>query len=575
MSSGARVTSGRYATRRGASFDPDRFLAGLERQGAVIDQQLEALARQHASNPQRVLDQLTERVPVLPTVLTRAWADGLGLPFVDLDWIEADHSLLSMLPMDQWQAYRAFPLTRVAGTLELAMADPLDLGLPMVIADQSGLQVTRMVAVPDQVDDYLRRVQVDTAEVQRQLSAVGEVQVAQLAEQLAAGDITGTVPFLEGLIILARKLQASDIHLEQLEHDARVRMRIDGDMREVLVCSKRVGVALTSCFKVTCGMDIAEQRLPQDGRFSGSIGDLRADLRLSTMPTIHGEKLVMRLHDLETASLSLADLGFTQRVLGQLRQLLTAPHGLILVTGPTGSGKTTTLYGALTELAKPGVNVTTVEDPVEHRLGGINQVQINHKIGLDFKRVLRAVLRQDPDVVLVGEIRDLETAQIAIQASLTGHLVLASLHANTAPEAVTRLLDIGIPNYLVAQAVVGTIAQRLVRRICGECGTVAAPDAATAARCGVIGALEAGVANGCPACANSGYRGRLPVLEVLAFDAAIRASIVRGDPPAAWLSAASQNGFRPLSYDAAVHAMLGHTTLEEASRVHATPGVTP
>ncbi|MDA3960398.1 MAG: GspE/PulE family protein [Planctomycetota bacterium] len=565
----SKVDTGRRG--KGPRIDVARFIAGLERQGARIDDAVRAvLTESEGADPFAVLTAVSSRTALHRKQLYRAFADGLGLPFVDMDWIRPDPTLLRLLPIEDWRRHAAFPLSKLEQSVEVALADPFDLRLAMLLEQRHGLRVTRMLALPEQVDIYLAEQQVEVSDLQQALEGMTESDLRMIAEQLSRGATEAIEPFAEQILALAKKQGASDIHLETMEHEARLRLRLDGNLREVLVMSAEVARHLIGYFKVAGNLDIAERRLPQDGRITGRIGHSAIDLRVSTVPTIYGEKMVLRLLDDPIGEWSLPALGFSPRHLQPYRDLLQRPHGLILVTGPTGSGKTTTLYASLSEISDPSRNVITIEDPVEYRLGGVNQIQVQPKIGLDFPRVLRASLRQDPDVILVGEIRDAETASIAVQAALTGHLVLSTLHTNTALDAVVRLIDIGVPSYLVAEAIVGVLAQRLVRRLCEHCRQPYPAGAELCARLGtdateLLTFYEPG---GCAECGFTGYRGRMPVHELFTVDDDVRRAIAGGEPLSQWRRLLKRSGYRPLSFDALTKAMQGLTTIDEVLRVH-------
>jgi MSHA biogenesis protein MshE len=371
----------------------------------------------------------------------------------------------------------------------------------------------------------------------------------------------------------AIKARASDIHIEPGENVLRIRLRVDGVLQQQVIEGRRVASALVTRLKLMCGLDIAEKRLPQDGRFSIRVQDAAVDVRLATMPTTHGESVVMRLLSQSATLLSLEKLGMTAATEERFRRLVERKAGMVLVTGPTGSGKTTTLYAALNHINKPGVKVITVEDPVEYRLDAITQVQVLPKIGLDFARVLRTALRQDPDIILVGEIRDRETVEIALRGAMTGHFVFSTLHTINAIATVNRLLDMGAPGYMIAAAVHAILAQRLVRRVCADCAQPATPTAnqiAWLATCRPGLNLErqnfmAGA--GCTYCNLTGYHGRVAVYELLEFDRTLADAARRGDLEAFARAARGSAGYLPLAQGAIDYALAGVTSLAEAMAV--------
>jgi general secretion pathway protein E len=377
------------------------------------------------------------------------------------------------------------------------------------------------------------------------------------------------IRMINALLLQALRERASDLHFEPYEQRSVVRFRVDGVLRDVIEPPRALHAALVSRLKIMASLDIAEKRLPQDGRISLKLGDRQVDVRVSTLPTGPGERVVLRLLDKESARLDLTALGMSDATLASIDRLIREPHGIVLVTGPTGSGKTTTLYAALSRLPRGSVNMMTVEDPIEYALDGVAQTQVNPRIELDFARALRAILRQDPDVIMIGEIRDLETAQIAVQASLTGHLVLATLHTNDAASAVTRLADMGVEPYLLASSLLGVLAQRLVRTLCPECKSASEPSAGERKILDDIGVAPGSVhdAPGCAACNRTGFRGRTGVYELLLVDDAIRRGIHDGADEMALRAAATNAGMTSLRRDGARYVANGATSLAELVRV--------
>jgi general secretion pathway protein E len=386
---------------------------------------------------------------------------------------------------------------------------------------------------------------VDLSRLMQELPAVEDL--------LEAADDAPIIRMLNALLTQASNDGASDIHIEPYERSSAVRFRVDGTLREVVQPNKALHAALISRLKIMAELDIAERRLPQDGRISLRIGGKSVDVRVSTLPSAHGERAVLRLLDKSDAKFSLQSLGMSGEVLDRFQHLIRQPHGIVLVTGPTGSGKTTTLYSALARMDTDTANVLTVEDPVEYELPGIGQTQVNPKIELTFAKALRAILRQDPDIIMIGEIRDYETAQIAIQASLTGHLVLATLHTNDAPSAVTRLIDMGVEPFLLSSSLLGVLAQRLVRKLCPKCKTV--------------NATGHWHAVGCAACGNSGYKGRTGVYELMQANDAVRALVHERAAEAQLRTAAEAAGLRSMRDDGERLVAEGVTSLEEVLRV--------
>ncbi len=396
---------------------------------------------------------------------------------------------------------------------------------------------------------------VDLSRMMQDLPAVEDL--------LEAANDAPIIRMLNALLTQAAKDGASDIHIEPYERSSSVRFRVDGTLREVVQPNKALHAALISRLKIMAELDIAEKRLPQDGRISLRIGGRGVDVRVSTLPSAHGERAVLRLLDKGDTRFTLESLGMSGATLERFNRLVQQPHGIVLVTGPTGSGKTTTLYAALGRLDTATTNVLTVEDPVEYELAGIGQTQVNPKIDLTFAKALRAILRQDPDVIMIGEIRDFETAQIAIQASLTGHLVLATLHTNDAPSAITRLTDMGVEPFLLSSSLLGVLAQRLVRKLCPHCKR---PEALPGSGDSPTAAVRYHPV-GCKECGNTGYKGRTGVYELLTADDKIRALIHSRAAESQIFVAAEQGGMRPMRDDGERLVQAGITSLEEVLRV--------
>jgi len=387
---------------------------------------------------------------------------------------------------------------------------------------------------------------------------------------LDSGAQAPVIRMVNALLLQALRERASDVHFEPYEARSVVRFRVDGVLRDVLEPPRALHAALVSRVKIMASLDIAEKRMPQDGRLALKLGDKQVDVRVSTLPTGPGERVVLRLLDKDSAQLDLATLGMSAPTLAAVDRLIREPHGIVLVTGPTGSGKTTTLYAALSRLPRGTLNMMTVEDPIEYALDGVGQTQVNPKIDLDFARALRAILRQDPDIIMIGEIRDLETAQIAVQASLTGHLVLATLHTNDAASAMTRLADMGVEPYLLASSLLGVLAQRLVRTLCPACRTAAAPspgESALLAELGLPRDLRLQAPAGCAECRDTGYRGRTGIYELIVVDDALRRLVHDRAPEHALRAAAVAAGMTSLRRDGARWLADGTTSLAELVRV--------
>jgi len=501
-------------------------------------------------------------------------SEQFGIPFVDLKHVNFEPGLVGRLPETYARRYRAIVLEEKNGELLLGMADPMDVfaydELARQLKQPVALAVVRESELLAMLDLAYRRTG-DIVNIAEELE--GELSDDQFSlSAIGASEEGSSSPvarLLQSIMEDAVQVRASDVHIEPDETVLRIRQRVDGVLQETTIKETRIAAALVSRLKLIAGLDISEKRLPQDGRFETRVKGRDIDVRLSTMPVQHGESVVMRLLDQSGGIARLEAIGMPDSIMARLRFLLGRPHGLILVTGPTGSGKTTTLYGALNELNTPGKKIITVEDPVEYQLERISQVQVMPKIGLTFATVLRAALRQDPDILLVGEIRDRETADIALRASMTGHLVLATLHTNDAITSATRLLDIGIEGYLAAASVRGVLAQRLVRKICEKCREEATPDDQQYAWLNsLVGsdrahALTFFQGRGCSRCNRTGFHGRTGVFELLELDEELANTLRSGDSDAFARQARRQRGFRSLVLNALDYAVQGDTSLSE------------
>jgi MSHA biogenesis protein MshE len=500
----------------------------------------------------------------------------LQIPYIDLKSYPVRQEVVKLLPETLARRYRVILLEERDKDMLIGMADPTDI----FAYDELGHKLKKRIrqAVVRESDllgmlDLMYRRGDEISALAGQLDEdlnQGDFDLVMLMQAADAGDAP-VIRLLQTLFEDALQAKASDIHIEPDEDVLRIRQRIDGVLHEHVMNERRVAPALVQRLKLLASLDISEKRLPQDGRFQINVKNHTLDVRLSTMPVQNGEAVVMRLLDQSSGILSLDDLGINQEMLVRLRTLIRKPHGLVLVTGPTGSGKTTTLYAALNELNEPEKKIITVEDPVEYRLPRINQVQIHDQIGLTFARVLRTALRQDPDILLVGEMRDLETAQIGLRAAITGHFVLSTLHTNSAIGTVSRFLDMGAPSYLLASSLLAIVAQRLVRRICPHCAEPHEPDEMQ--RAWLTGVDEGqGTAGftrgaGCNQCSHTGYRGRIGVYELLEMNGEMAAALRNEDQQAFTEAAFSSKGFVPLSRVALDYAHQGVTTLDEVIRI--------
>ena len=510
----------------------------------------------------------------------QALARQFDLPHrTELPKTAVNHDLLAKIPLSFARRYELVPLVEEDGRVPVAISNPLNLLVLDDVRLLIGRPVLPVLAPAEAITDLLQTMHEQAQETAEEvIEDIDSVHLSQLAESieettdlLTATDDAPIIRLLNSLIFRAIKERASDIHVEPYERELVVRYRVDGMLHNVLTPPKRIHSALISRIKIMAGLDIAERRMAQDGRIGIRIGDREIDIRVSIIPVANGERAVLRLLDKEHLLLRLGDLGFTPAHLERINQFIRLSHGMMLVTGPTGSGKTTTLYAALSQINTPDKNILTIEDPIEYQIKGIGQMQINPKINLTFASCLRSILRQDPDVILVGEIRDAETAEISIHAALTGHLVFSTLHTHDAAGAVTRLLDMGIEPFLVASSVASIVAQRLIRTICPACRRGYAPSAEELARLGVRAAegrsitLARGI--GCDACALSGYRGRVAIYEILAVDEHIRRLIMAKADSGAIRDAAVAAGMRTLRLEGMAKVLQGQTTAEEILRV--------
>jgi general secretion pathway protein E len=468
---------------------------------------------------------------------------------------------------------RILPLADTEHGLTVAMADPLDRYTISAMQLFAGKPVLPWVGVPADIEAALERLFGRSGTNGEIIQPVGEQSDLGAEDDVQRlRDLASEAPvvrIVNRLISRAVESRASDIHIEPLEHNLRVRYRIDGVLREVETPPLQLRAAIISRIKIMARLNIAERRLPQDGRIKLAVRGKDIDLRVATMPTMHGEAVVLRILDRGSVALDFTSLGFEGAALAAYREALTRPNGIILVTGPTGSGKTTTLYTSLIELNTPDRKVLAVEDPIEYQLDGVNQVQIKPQIGLSFAHVLRSMLRHDPDVIMVGEIRDLETAQIAIQAALTGHLVLSTVHTNNAASTLTRLLDMGVEDYLMTSTLNAIVAQRLVRRLCQDCCKPYPPLPELLAQLGLEGHDEVTFwrPEGCPKCNDTGYFGRISINEVLIMSDPIRRQILHHAEATELQRAALATGMRPMFQDGIGKAAAGVTTIEEVLRV--------
>jgi type IV pilus assembly protein PilB len=558
----------------------------LVREGLINNEQLvRALQEQKGSNDKLgsilvKLNFVTEDKII--AFLSRQY----GIQSITLSQLDIDPDVLKLVPEQIARKYEVLPIKCQGNHLTLAMGDPTNVFALDDVGFMTNLQVIPVVAsqaaIRKAIDRAYERQGGGIADLVSEFEgAAADLEVVDGGEESAtkvdvfelkeSADEAPIVRLINMILVDAIRRGASDIHLEPYEKVFRVRFRVDGVLHEIMTPPKRLEAALTSRVKIMSNLDIAERRLPQDGRIKLRYNQRDIDFRVSTLPTIFGEKTVMRILDKESLELDLAKLGFDQWCLEHVARAIHTPHGMILITGPTGSGKTTTLYSAIHTINTPDINIMTAEDPVEYNLRGVNQVQINEEIGRTFAGALRAFLRQDPDVILVGETRDLETAQIGIRAALTGHLVLTTLHTNDCPSSVARLLDMGIPPFLVSSSLMLIVAQRLGRRVCVDCKQPYEADEEMLVPYGYvpqgIGKVNFYKGKGCATCSFTGMRGRVAIYEVMPVTQEIRDLIIRNAPTAEIGETARAQGMKTLRQNALQKVLDGMMTVEEVLRV--------
>ncbi|MCM8779009.1 MAG: Flp pilus assembly complex ATPase component TadA [Candidatus Omnitrophica bacterium] len=505
----------------------------------------------------------------------------LNLPLVDLDTEPIDKKALSALKEDFCIKHKLIPLNLENGVLKVAMADPLDVNAIDELAKQTGYKIETVVSYERQIVQAIDKYYGHYSPVDKIISELeqkAELKAEEVELEEERKDITSIeeaaqqapiVNLVNTVLATGIKLHSSDIHIEPQADFVRVRYRVDGILQEGAKLPKETELPVISRIKIMSKLDIAERRIPQDGRIKVKIGHEEVDMRVATLPVLYGEKVVMRIIDTSRVYVDLAKIGFQAETLARYEKLISRPHGIILVTGPTGCGKTSTLYASLNKINSPEKNIVTIEDPIEFPLPGINQVQINPKAGLTFASGLRAFLRQDPNIIMVGEIRDRETAEIAVHAALTGHLVFSTLHTNDAPGALTRLIDMGMEPFLVSSSVIGVLAQRLVRLICPECKEEYKPPVSLLEQLGMgkSNDLKFFRGKGCLTCRQTGYLGRTGIFELLVMNEEMAELVVAKSPSRDIRKVALKNGMESLRDDGIRKSRAGLTTLEEVLRV--------
>lgn len=554
----------------------------LAKSGLLTSQQLEFVKSESKRRQESADKILTQMGWVTPEQLAQAKAALLGITFVSPDTKPISPEVLSLIPEEVAKRFTVIPVFREGDTLCVAMVDPLDLQAIEFLEKKSGLVVKPYVATEESikkaiVEQYTRGLSFEVTEA---LKEAGSQYPTTFMPQAAIAGVMGQAPvarIVSTLLEYGIKVRASDIHIEPLENESRIRYRIDGILHEKLILPKKIHDAIISRIKILGNMKIDEKRLPQDARFNFKVGQEELDLRLSTMPTAHGEKVVMRLLKKTGGVPDLPELGLRGKALHNLEENIKRPHGIILLCGPTGSGKTTTLYSILSKLNSAQVNILTLEDPVEYQIVGVNQVQINTQAGLTFASGLRSFLRQDPNIIMVGEIRDTETTDLAIQASLTGHLVFSTLHTNDSAGALPRLLDMKAESYLIASTVTSVVGQRVVRKICPTCRVAKVPQKEIVDKMKeVLGDLfdfeghknlKLFEGRGCKECNNTGYLGRIGIFEVLLVSEKIAKMIIVRSRAQDIAKQAVSEGMITMRQDGILKVLEGITTVEEILRV--------
>jgi len=564
----------------------ERIADALVEDGLLSSNQVEELLEEQKKAGSRLVKLILEKAYVSDQDLAVCMGRVLNVPPINLARLNIPEDITELLPKETAQNHKVIPVSRLENKLFVAMADPLNVLALDDVKRLTKLEISPLIASEKSVMDKLNAIEsakggsmediIESAQKMEEaagadadsVEAIKEAAEEMNLDQLAASSEEAPVIKLANLIVLqAIKDRASDIHLEPFEKTMRLRYRIDGALLDATPPPKAMQLALASRFKIMSSLDIAERRLPQDGRMRVKVSGKDFDLRVSVLPTVHGEKIVLRVLDKSNLSASLDKLGLDPDTFKQFKFAIDAPHGLILVTGPTGSGKTTTLYSALNELNNPVFNIVTVEDPVEFQIPGINQVPTKKEIGLTFANALRSILRQDPDIVMIGEIRDTETAEIAIEAALTGHQVLSTMHCNDAPGAMARLDDMGIAPFLISSSAILSCAQRLMRRICSHCKEPVTYPAKMFEDLDIDPASFEGVqlfrGRGCDRCKNSGYSGRLAIIEAMTISDAIRKLIISRASTREMGKVAVKEGMKTLRMVGIERAKEGISTLEQ------------
>ena len=557
----------------------ERLVELFIEQGLLDRSQADDVLLETTQNGKAIEQAIVDQGIIDETQFYVAIADALGTHVVDLDAVEFAPHILHLIPAGLARLHRALPIGEEGGAIRLALVDPLDSQTIEDLRFALGRDVEVVVTPSQQIEERLREHYGDDTssmeEILKQLGEAGELMTLAGEKTIgvnieAEANATPIIRFVDLILYQAIKDRASDIHFEPFENEFKVRYRVDGALYEMAPPPRHLALPVISRVKVMANMNIAERRLPQDGRIRKNIAGRAVDLRVSTLPTQFGESVVLRVLDRSTVSLDLEQLGMPDYVLNYIGEVINQPNGIFIVTGPTGSGKTTTLYSCLRKINTLDSKLLTAEDPVEYDLEGVVQVPVNDVIGLTFARVLRAFLRQDPDHIMVGEMRDLEAAQIAIQASLTGHLVFTTLHTSDAPGAIARLIDMGVEPFLISSTLQTVLGQRLLRRICRYCRTTYRPNDSLLAELNLspsdIGQRHFHYGQGCPACNHTGYKGRIGIYELMWINDPMRALINQRAPAVVLKEKAIELGMITLRQDGIRSIFEGHTTIEEVLR---------
>ncbi|MFH1710433.1 MAG: type IV-A pilus assembly ATPase PilB [bacterium] len=549
----------------------------LVEQKIISEEQLKSAIKESEKGNEPLRKTLVKLGLVSEEDIVTFFEEQLGIPRVDLRNYLIDAKLIALIPENIAKKHTLIPLFKTGDTLTIATADPLNVialdevklktksNIEPAVATESEVRnaINQYYGISDSIENVIKSIDMKTLTIEEGSEELEPEKLRSIAEEAPI------IKLVNLIILQAIRDKASDIHVEPEEDGLQIRFRVDGILHEQATIPKQMQAAVLSRIKIMSEMNIATKRIPQDGRFRLNIEGGKIDLRVSSMPTIFGENIVMRLLDTTSILIGMEKLGFDENNFEQFKSLIVKPYGIILVTGPTGSGKTTTLYSALNSINTPDKNIITVEDPVEYQLRMIRQSQINLKAGFTFATGLRSILRQDPDVIMVGEIRDLETAEISVQAALTGHLVFSTLHTNDAPGSLTRLIDMGVEPFLISSSVIGIIAQRLVRTICTSCKQSYTPSSEVVKNLGVELPKNPKFykGTGCKACKNTGFKGRIGIFEMLLMNDKVRNLLLAKTPSSQIKHMAQEDGMKTLREDGVAKALAGVTTIDEVVRV--------